>query len=82
MWRRTLKVLALSYAVKTVLLLGIWLAAPDLVRQGRDKAGELWDTWTGNGLPAAAAIGRATPHEAAASAVQAVAVSAASPAQR
>ena len=54
MWRRTLKVLAVSYAVKTILLLGVWLAAPDLVRRGYDKAGELWQSLVGGCPPAVA----------------------------
>jgi hypothetical protein len=69
MWRRTLKVMAVSYAVKTILLLGVWLAAPDLVRRGRERANELWDSWTRTSPPAAAAIAPAFPHAAAAAAV-------------
>jgi len=65
MWRRTLKVAAVSYAVKTVLLLGLWLAAPDVLRRGRDKAGEIWQSWTGRPTPASSAIGTAFPHAAA-----------------
>ena len=73
MWRRTVKVLAVSYAVKTVLLLGLWLAAPDLMRRGYERAGELWDNWTRTQVPAAAAIAPAFPHAAAAAAVGPVA---------
>jgi len=68
-----LKVAAVSYAVKTVLLLGLWLAAPDVLRRGRDKAGEIWQSWTGRPTPASSAIGTAFPHAAAAAAVGTVA---------
>jgi len=53
MWRRALKVMAVSYAVKTVLFVGLWLAAPDLVRQGRDKVKDIWADLTGARTPAA-----------------------------
>jgi hypothetical protein len=53
MWRRALKVMAVSYAVKTLVVLGVWLAAPDLVRQGRDKVRDVWASVTGTTVPAA-----------------------------
>jgi hypothetical protein len=65
MWRRALKVMAVSYAVKSVLVLGIWLAAPDLVKQGRDKVRDVWASMTRSDIPAAAAIAPAAPHQAA-----------------
>jgi hypothetical protein len=74
MWRRALKVMAVSYAVKTVLFLAVWLAAPDLVRQGRDKVKDVWAGVTGASTPAAAAIGQAAPHRAAGAVLQPVGV--------
>ena len=74
MWRRALKVMAVSYAVKTVVVLGIWLAAPDLVRQGRDKVRNAWASMTGASTPAAAAIAPAAPHRAAGAVLQPVGV--------
>jgi hypothetical protein len=56
MMRRALKVMAISYAVKTVLVFGLWLLAPDLVRQGRDRAVAAWASLTGDAPPAAAAV--------------------------
>ena len=76
MWRRALKVMAVSYAVKTVLFVGLWLAAPDLVRQGRDKVKDLWAGVTGARTPAAAAIGQAAPHRAAGTVLRPVAATA------
>ena len=66
MWRRALKVMAISYAVKTVLVLGLWLAAPDLIRQAREKVVDVWSSLTRAATPAAAAIAPAAPHRAAA----------------
>ena len=74
MWRRALKVMAVSYAVKTIVVLGIWLAAPDLVRQGRDKVRDLWASLTGQAVPAAAAIAPAAPHQAAGAVLQPIGV--------
>ena len=74
MWRRALKVMAVSYAVKTLLVLGVWLAAPDLVRQGRDKVKDVWANMTGARTPAAAAIAPAAPHRAAGAVLQPVGV--------
>jgi hypothetical protein len=62
--------MAVSYAVKTVVVLGIWLAAPDLVRQGRDKVRDVWASMTGAAAPAASAIGPAAPHQAAGAVLQ------------
>jgi len=75
MWRRTLKVLVVSYSLKTLVLLGLWLAAPDLVRRAYDRAGTLWDGWTRSSVPASAAIAPAFPHAAAAAAVRAASTS-------
>ena len=61
MWRRALKVMAVSYAVKTLVVLGLWLAAPDLVRQGRDKVKDIWASITGAATPAAAVVVPAAP---------------------
>jgi hypothetical protein len=76
MWRRAVKVMAVSYAVKTLLLVGVWLAAPDLVRQGRDKVKDVWAAVTGASTPATAAIGQAAPHRAAGAVLQPVGVTA------
>ena len=67
MWRRMLKVTAIGYAVKTAVFLAVWLAAPDLVRQGRDKVRDAWVSLTRSAVPAAAAIAPAAPHQAAGS---------------
>ena len=72
MWRRALKVMAVSYAVKTVLVLGFWLAAPDLVRQGRDKVRDVWASMTRTTPAADAAIAPAAPHREAGAVVQPV----------
>lgn len=40
---KTVKVIAIGYAVKVALLAGLWMAAPELVRQGRDKALAAWN---------------------------------------
>lgn len=73
MWRRMLKVMAIGYAVKTALALALWLAAPDLVRQGRDKLRDAWAGLTGSApTPAAAAIAPAAPHQAAGAVLQPV----------
>ena len=61
MWRRALKVMAISYAVKTLVVLGIWLAAPDLVRQGGEKVKHVWASITGAAAPAAAVIAPPAP---------------------
>jgi len=74
MWRRALKVMAVSYAVKTVVILAVWLAAPDLVRQGRAKVRDAWASITKAPTPAAAAIGPAAPHRAAGAVLQPVGV--------
>lgn len=73
MWRRALKVMAISYAVKTVLVLGLWLAAPDLVRQVREKVLDAWSDLTRAATPAAAAIAPAAPHRAAAAVLRPIA---------
>lgn len=65
MWRRALKVMAISYGIKTVLVLVLWVAAPDLVRQARGKALDVWASFKGTATPAAAAIAPAAPHRAA-----------------
>jgi hypothetical protein len=65
MSRRALKVVAISYAVKTVLVAALWLAAPDLVRQARDRALAAFSTLMGTSVPASAAIRQAAPHGAA-----------------
>lgn len=70
MWRRTLKVMAIGYAVKTAVFLAVWLAAPDLVRQGRDKVRDAWAGFTSEGTPASAAIAPAAPHQAAGAALR------------
>ncbi|MGE0456507.1 MAG: hypothetical protein AB7O37_22990 [Vicinamibacteria bacterium] len=41
---RTLKLLALSYAVKTVLLGAAWLAVPDLPDRARAVASRAWSS--------------------------------------
>jgi hypothetical protein len=41
---RTLKLLALSYAVKTVLLGAAWLAVPDLPDRARAAASRAWSS--------------------------------------
>ena len=46
MSRRTLKLVAVSYAVKTVLFGLFCLLAPDLVRQGRDRVRAAWSAVT------------------------------------
>jgi hypothetical protein len=69
MWRRALKVMAVSYAVKTLVFLAVWLAAPDLVRQGRDKVVAVWIAATGTATPATAV---AAPHGAAGQVLQPV----------
>ena len=74
MWRRALKVMAVSYAVKTLLVLGIWLAAPDLVRQGRDKVKDIWASITGVAAPAAAVVAPPAPPRPAGDALQPVGV--------
>jgi hypothetical protein len=80
MWRRALKIMAISYAVKTVLVLGIWLAAPDLVRQGRDKVKEIWASITGAATPAAAVVVPTAPARPAGAGLQPVGVPRAEPA--
>jgi hypothetical protein len=70
MWRRMLKLTAIGYAVKTAVFLAVWLAAPDLVRQGRDRVLGAWGSLTGRATPAAAAIAPAAPHQAAGAAIR------------
>jgi hypothetical protein len=77
MWRRALKVMAISYAVKTALFLALWLAAPDLVRQAREKMLDVWAGLTRAATPAAAAIAPAAPHRAAGAVLRPVAAGAA-----
>lgn len=76
MWRRALKVMAISYAVKTALFLGLWLAAPDLIQKARDKAMDAWAGLRGAASPAAAAIAPAAPHQAAGAVLRPVAAAA------
>jgi hypothetical protein len=80
MSRRAIKVVAISYAVKTLLFVGLWLLAPDLVRQGRDRARAFFSSLTG-AVPASAAIREAAPHGAAGAVLRPAAGAAAALAQ-
>lgn len=46
MRRRTLKLLAWSYAIKTVLVGILWLVAPEIPRQVVDHARRAWSSVT------------------------------------
>jgi hypothetical protein len=39
---RTLKIIALSYVVKTALIGAAWIAIPDLPERAQTKAQQLW----------------------------------------
>ena len=60
--RRTLKLIAIAYAVKTVVFGAAWLVVPDLPRRAMDTARQAW-VWAGgsptsaqpHGVPAASA---------------------------
>lgn len=67
MSRRMIKVVAISYAVKSVLFAGLWLLAPDLIRQGRDRVLAAFSAIRGASVPASEAIREAAPHGAAGS---------------
>ena len=51
--RRTLKLIAIGYAVKTLVFGAAWLAIPDLPQRAVQHAQKAW-AWAG-GAPAAAA---------------------------
>jgi hypothetical protein len=50
--RRTLKLIAIGYAVKTIVLGAAWLVVPDLPQRAMDTARQAW-AWAG-GSPAPA----------------------------
>jgi hypothetical protein len=43
MSRRTLKLIAVGYVVKTIVLGVAWLMVPDLPQRAMDKARETWE---------------------------------------
>ncbi len=51
---RTLKLIALGYAVKTVLLGLAWLMVPDLPARAASKARQTWATVAGRSTPPSA----------------------------
>jgi hypothetical protein len=51
--RRTLKIIAIGYAVKTIVFGAAWLVVPDLPQRAMETARQAW-VWAG-GSPAAAA---------------------------
>ena len=51
--RRTLKLIAIGYVVKTVVFGAAWLVIPDLPQRAMDTARQAW-AWAG-GAPAVAA---------------------------
>ena len=51
MSRRAVKIVAVSYAVKTALIAGLWLAAPDVARQATDKLRTAWVSLTSDKAP-------------------------------
>ncbi len=51
MRRRILKVLVVTYAVKTLLVGIAWLAVPDLPQRAADKARQTWTWVSGRSSP-------------------------------
>ena len=46
MKRRTLKLLAWSYAIKTMLVVFLWLVAPEIPQRALDHARRAWSSVT------------------------------------
>jgi len=57
--RRALKVIAIAYVVKTVVLGAAWLVVPDLPQRAMDTARQAW-VWAG-GSPTPAQQNRVPP---------------------
>lgn len=49
--RRTLKLIAIGYAVKTIVFGAAWLVIPDLPQRAVDTARQAW-VWAGGSPPA------------------------------